>query len=135
VSYGVGSGLGASPYERHGTWTASAIYAPQNLARLEQAFHEEIARIYRDGFTAEELKDAKNGLLRSRQLARAQDGGLAGTLAAYLELDRTMAFQAKIDREIEALTLDQVNAAFRKYVDPSKLVFVYAGDFAKAGAK
>jgi zinc protease len=43
-----------------------------------------------------------------------------------------MAFSEKIDREVEAATPEQVNAAFRKYVDPAKLVFVYAGDFAKA---
>ena len=131
LSYDIRSGFAASPFEPHATWTASAIYAPQNLARLEQAFREEIARAYRDGFTAEELKDSKSGLAQSRRLARAQDNTLAGMIAGHLELDRTMAYQAKIDRDIDALTLEQVNTAFRKYVDPSKLVFIYAGDFAK----
>jgi zinc protease len=131
LSYGINSGFAASSYEPHATWSAFAIYAPQNLGRLQQAFREEVARAYRDGFTAEELKDGKSGLLQSRRLARAQDNTLAGMIAGQLELDRTMAYQAKIDREIEALTLEQVNAAFRKYVDPSKLVFIYAGDFAK----
>jgi zinc protease len=110
-----------------------AIYAPQNLARLQQAFREEVTRVQRDGFNAVELENAKSGLLQSRRLSRAQDGPLAGGIASQLELGRTMAFAAKIDRDIEALTLEQANAAFRKYVDASKLVFVYAGDFAKTG--
>ena len=62
---------------------------------------------------------------------RSGNANLHRPLAGHLELDRTMAYQAKIDRDIDALTLEQVNTAFRKYVDPSKLVFIYAGDFAK----
>ena len=132
VSYGVGSGLNVSPYERSASWTASAIYAPENRKRLQQGFDEEIAGASKGGFTAEQLADAKKGLLNARRLQRAQDGALAGTLASELELGRTMEFDAKIDAAIESLTLEQVNAAFKKYVDPSRLVTVYAGDFAKS---
>jgi zinc protease len=132
LSYGINSSMNANAFEPHTTWLTAAIYAPENVARLQKAFEEEIGRVYRDGFTAEELKDAKSGLLSTRRLARAQDAGLASTLAFYLEIDRTMAYQAKVDRAIEALTLEQANAAFRKYIDPSKLASAYAGDFAKA---
>jgi zinc protease len=131
ISYGAGSGFGASSHEQHATWSANAIYAPQNLKRLEAAVREELDRVRRDGFTEAELKDGKSGLLQSRRLALAQDAGLATTLAGQLELGRTMDYIAGIDRAIEAVTLEQANAAFRKYVDPAKLVNVYAGDFAK----
>jgi zinc protease len=132
ISYGINSGMNANSFEPHTTWTTAAIYAPQNLERLQKAFAEEIGRVVKDGFTAEELRDGKAGLLSQRRLARAQDPGLAATLAFYQELDRTMEYQARVDRAIEALTLQQVNAAFRKYIDPAKLATVYAGDFAKA---
>jgi zinc protease len=131
ISYGINSGMNANAFEPHSTWTTAAIYAPQNLSRLQAAFAEEIGRVYATGFTADELKDAKAGLIQARKLARAQDNGLTTTLAFYLELDRTMAYQAKVDRAIEALTLEQANAAFRKYIDPSKLASAYAGDFAR----
>ncbi len=134
VSYGVGSGISVSPFEKSATWTAQAIYAPENLARLKQGFSEEIATAKSAGFTAQQLADAKKGLLLSRRLGRAQDAQLASTLALELEVERTMAFDQRIDQAIEALTLEQVNAAFRKYLDASQLVAVYAGDFAK-GAK
>ena len=35
---------------------------------------------------------------------------------------------------IEALTVDQVNAAVRRLADPSKMVYVLSGDIAKAKA-
>ena len=135
LSYGVGTNVTASAYEPHGTLTAYAIYAPQNLARLDQAFQEEYSRIFREGFTADQLKVAKTGLLQARTLSRAQDRSLVDVLTDRLDRDRTLAYDAKVDRDIEALTPEQASAAFRKYFDPAKLVIVRAGDFAKGAPK
>jgi zinc protease len=41
-----------------------------------------------------------------------------------------MAFTSALLASIDKLTVADVNAALRKYVDPSKLTQVYAGDFA-----
>ncbi|HEX5130740.1 MAG TPA: insulinase family protein, partial [Usitatibacter sp.] len=131
TSYGVGAGINASSHEPHGTFTAAAIYAPQNVKRLDDAFAEEMGRVMRDGFTEAELKDAKSGLAQARRLSLAQDRDLTVALTSQLELGRTMDYVAKIDREIAAVTLEQANAAFRKYVDPAKLARVYAGDWTK----
>ena len=131
LSYGASSGLNASSYEPHATWTAAAIYAPQNVKRLEAAFQEEVMRVFTAGFTAQELEDGKKGLLTARRLGLAQDRDLATQLTAQLELGRKMDYVAGLDRAIEAVTLEQANAAFRKYFDPAKLVRIYAGDFAK----
>jgi zinc protease len=49
------------------------------------------------------------------------------------QLDRTLAWDEKIDAAIDALTLDQVNAAFRKRVNVAGVSIVKAGDFKKAG--
>jgi zinc protease len=132
ISYGAASQLVVDSHETHAAWNALAIYAPQNLKRLEQAFREEVTRVMESGFTPAELADAKTGLAQARRLALAQDSELASQLTAQLELDRTMDYVAGVDRAIEAVTLEQANAVFRKYLDPSKLVKVYAGDFAKA---
>jgi zinc protease len=131
TSYGVGAGINASSHEAHGTFTAAAIYAPQNVKRLDDAFAEEMGRVMREGFTEAELKDAKSGLAQARRLSLAQDRDLTVALTSQLELGRTMDYVAKIDREIAAVTLEQANAAFRKYVDPAKLARVYAGDWTK----
>ena len=131
LSYGVGSQVNVSALEPHGMLDLFAIYAPQNLARLDDAMREEYARIVREGFTADQLKVAKTGLLQRRTLSRAQDGTLVDILTDRLDRGRTLEFDAKVDREVESLTLDRVAGVFRKYFDPSKLVVVRAGDFAK----
>jgi len=66
---------------------------------------------------------------------RTQDGGVARDLAAYLPLGRTFAYDANLEKQVDSLTVDQVNAALRKHLDPSKLTIVKAGDFAKAAKK
>ena len=97
LSYGVGSGLNASSLDRVRPFTATAIYAPQNVAKLEAAFKEEIERMLKDGFTAEEVAAAKSGYLQSRQVTRAQDNELAGRLNNYLFLDRTLDWDADLE--------------------------------------
>jgi zinc protease len=129
LSYGVGSSVQWSSLELNSPWQTAAIYAPQNRAKLEAAFKEEVARALQDGFTAQELREAQSGLLSARRLARAQDASLASALANNLYLGRTFAVSARIDAAIENLTLEQVNAALRQYLTPDQFVWAFAGDF------
>jgi zinc protease len=135
LSYGISSSLSVSSFDRRGGMTITAICAPQNMSRLEQCVQEELDRLLRDGVTNEELNQAKNGWLQSQKVGRASDGALVGMLSNLRYLDRSMTWQAELERKVEALTPDQVLAALRKNIDPKKLVIVAAGDFgAKAGS-
>ncbi len=129
LSYDVRSSVRWSNREPNSIWQASAIFAPANRAKVEAAMTEELTRALREGFTAKELADGKNGLLSFRRLSRAQDANLAFALAANLDLGRTLARAAEVEAQLQALTLEQVNAALRKYVDPSRFAGGVAGDF------
>lgn len=135
ISYGVSSGFSASPLDESGAFFANAIYAPQNVDRLEAAFKEEIQKVVTDGFTADEIDAAKKGWLLNRQRNRGQDNGLAGTLANYLYLNRTFAWDGELDKKVQALTPEQINAAMKKYLTLDKISVFKAGDFANAKAK
>ena len=132
LSYGVGSGLAVSASDSAGTFTANAIYAPENVTKLEAAFKEEVARALKDGFTAEELAAAKTGYLQSRQVSRAQDRELTLALSNAGLANRTLAFDAAFESKIAALTTEQVASTMRKYIDLNKITIVKAGDFAKS---
>ncbi len=131
LSYGVGSGININSLDEYGQFMARAIYAPQNVEKLEAAFKEEIARMLKDGFTAEEVEAAKSGFLQSRQVSRAQDNELASRLNNYLFLGRTLQWDADLDAKLRALTPEQINAAMRRHIDPTKITIIKAGDFAK----
>jgi zinc protease len=135
ISYGVGSALSASPLDTVGGFQTYAIYAPENAQRVEQAFREELDRMLKDGFTAEEVREAKGGWLQSRQVGRSQDQGLAAQLGNYAFLGRTLAYDSGLEKQVAALTPEVINAAMRKFIDPSRITIVKAGDFAKGKAE
>ena len=83
----------------------------------------------------EELADAKKSILEERKIGRAQDNELAAGLVAQALTNRTMAYTEKMDAQIEASSLAEVNAAIRKALDPAKFLYVYAGDFVAAAKK
>jgi zinc protease len=131
LSYDVRSSIGWSNFEPNSQWTASAIFAPQNQPKVEAAFREELARALKDGFTAQELAEGQRGLLSFRRLSRAQDATVAGALAGNLYVGRTFARAAEVDAQLQALTLEQVNAALRRHLKPENFVYGFAGDFKK----
>ena len=96
---------------------------------METAFKEEVARALKDGYTATELDEAKNGLVSARRLSRAQDARLAAGLASNLHLGRDFALSQRVDEAIAAASLEQVNAALRKYLQPDRFVYALGGDF------
>jgi zinc protease len=135
ISYGVGSFFSAGNLDKVGSFTAYAIYAPENVGRLEETFKEEILKAVNEGFTAEEVEAAKSGWLQSRTVGRAQDASIAGTLNNYLFTGRTMEWDAELEKKVQALTVEEINAAMKKHLSYDKLNMVKAGDFAKAKAK
>lgn len=132
LSYGGGSQLEAGDLDRAGAFGINAIAAPQNLQRLDAAIRAELARAVKDGFTAAELAGAKSGLMQQRQQTRADDGALAAGWTAYLYRGRTYDWSRQFEAKLMAVTLPQLNAAFRKAIDPARLSVVMAGDQEKA---
>jgi len=129
LSYGVTSGLSVSSLDQRSGFTITAIVNPKNLSRLQQCALEELDRLLRDGVTAEELDQAREGYLQTLKLGRSSDPGLAGTLGSLRHLDRTMAWESDLEKKIAALTPEQVKSALNRHIDPKKLVVVAAGDF------
>jgi zinc protease len=135
LSYGVGSSFNASALDETGTFMANAIYAPENADKLEAAFKDEIAKLLKEGFTAQEIEEAKRGFLQRGQLSRAQDRELSGRLNSYLFLNRTIAWDAELESRVQSLNAEQINSAMRKYLTPENITIIKAGDFAKAKEK
>lgn len=135
LSYGIGSGLSVRSLDRAASWVINGTAAPQNMAKVEAAVKEEIEKVLKDGFPQAELAVAKSGALQQFLQARAQDGTLAGGWANNLFTGRTYAWQQQFEEKVRALKVEDVNAAFRKYIDPAKLSIFKALDPAKAEAK
>ncbi len=132
LSYSVGSQLKVGSLDRAGSWTAYAIAAPQNIAKVEAAFREELAKALKDGFMPAEIAAAKSGALQQRLQQRAQDGMLAGAWTGLMFVNRTFSFSQQFEERLSGLKADDLQAAMKKHLDPSKITVIKAGDFAKA---
>jgi len=135
LSYGVSAQGGGGIFDRAGSWVAQAIAAPQNIAKVESALREELARALKDGFTDAEIAKAKSGWQQSFAQIRVQDQQLAGRLLSHLDSGRTfLSWDKAFEQRVLALTPEAIRTALRKHLDPAKLTIVKAGDFAKAPA-
>jgi len=131
LSYSTYTSFTSSAFDESASFRVSAIYAPQNRARVESAIREELVRAARDGFTAGEVEAAKKSLLEARRLSRTQDRALAARLGSYLFAKRTFQWDIDFESRIAALTPEQVHAALKRHIDPDRLSVVTAGAFKK----
>jgi zinc protease len=129
LSYGVGSGLTAHPIDERCSLTIFAIANPANRDKVMAAIDEELKKLIEGGVTAAELKAAREGYLKSQQVARSSDARLIDLLSQNLFAGRTMDYARNLEARIGKLTVDEVNEAIREYVDPEGLVIATAGDF------
>ncbi|HWE36891.1 MAG TPA: pitrilysin family protein [Isosphaeraceae bacterium] len=128
LSYGASSMFNADPLDPRATLMVTAICNPANLPRAIVCMDDEVAKILRDGVTAEELDQAKVGYRRQQEVRRASDMALTALLARDLYLGRTLKHDADLERAIDALTPEAVSSALRRHLDPKRLVVIGAGD-------
>jgi zinc protease len=129
LSYGVTSSISIPSRGTDARFSINAITNPENIDAVEKAAMEELTRFIQDGPTEKELDDAKKAYLEARKIGRASDGAIAGQLVSNLDLGRNFAYIAHEEQQIEALTTEQVRAAWQRYIDPKRLVILRAGDF------
>ncbi len=99
-------GIGATP--------ADGV-APE---QLEQAIDKELRKLIEEGVTAQELAEAKTRLVDAATFARDSLSGPAMIFGYALITGHTIDDIEYWPYDIQAVTLDDVNAAARKYLNP-----------------
>ena len=134
-SYGTGSGLSLDFNEPYGMYYMRAIAAPENMKKVVAAYKEEVDKVLKDGFTQAEVTDAIAGEIKSLRVSWSNDGTIARLLVDNKQLKRDLAWYTDYVEKMNALTLEEVNAAFKKYIATKELNIFTAGDFAKSAKK
>ncbi len=129
LSYGAGTFLRVGTHDDFAAMLGYAIYAPQNVEKIERGFSEEVTLAVEKGFTDAELKLSREGLLKQLEQGRAEDQSLVQDLVQQLDLGRTTAFDQQLEDKIRSLSVGEINAALKKFVDPKKFSVIKVGDF------
>ena len=130
-SYGTGSALHLEFDKRYGVFLMGASAAPENMPKVVEAYKEEVNKALTEGFTQQELDNAIEGELKDLRSSWANDARIAAVLSDNKELGRDLAWFTDYQEKLKALTLAQVNQAFKTYIAKDKLNIFAAGDFAK----
>jgi zinc protease len=133
LSYGASAGFTIRTKDDGSLLSGGAIAAPQNMAKVEADFNQELALALKDGFTADEVAKAKKTWLDARAEQRTEVGSVADLLSSRERWDRTLLWDAKLEAAVAALTPQQVNDAFKRHIDPTDISIVKGGDFKKSG--
>lgn len=85
---------------------------------------------YRNGITAEDLEFTKNALIKSNAREFETLGALLGILRNINAYDLPFDYIKQEEDIVRNMTLEEHRALAQKYIDPSKMVYVVAGDAA-----
>jgi zinc protease len=93
-----------------------------DIVEVEAEMLAIIAGVVADGVTEEELTRARNGMLAAAIYARDSVQGAARTFGAALSIGRTIEDVESWPERVEALTVEDINAAARYVFDETQSV-------------
>ena len=145
--YGIGGRLGDSIRERQGmayyvlsSFDANVVEGPlivragvnpANVDRAIASIDEEMRRMAGDGLTPEELADCKQYLIGSIPRLLETNGAIATFLQTAEFFGLGLDHDLRLPSLLDAVTLEDVNAAARQTLDVNRAALVVAGPYQK----
>lgn len=126
LTYGIGAAVSNDLYV-DGDWRIDASFAPAMLEQGIASSRRELLAWHDKGITAAELERAKTEVAGTYKVRLATTGGTAGTILQMLNAGMPLSFVDEYPQRVAALTLEQVNGAIKRHLDPAKMVLVQAG--------
>ncbi len=123
--YGIGTG--SSVREHSAAIRGSAQSENENVAEAIAVTRAEMARLYNEGATETEVRDAITYLTGSFALDLDSNVKIASVLHAYQTDGRDIAYINRRNDLIRAVTLDDVNRVIRRLFNPDAFTFVVVG--------
>jgi zinc protease len=131
LTYGINSRFRA-PSLAAGPWYVGVSVNPNNIEKAINSALNVLRDYVENGIRADELADEKSSAIGSFKVSLATNAGLASATwnAEFYGLGTD--FIDRYPQIIQAVTIEEVNAAIRKYFRPDHLTVVLAGDIEAA---
>jgi zinc protease len=127
--YTYGARTSISGLKNHGDFVASA--AVRSTATLESTeIFRDLMTKYREGVSQEDVDFTKDALQKGNALRFETQRALMGMLNTMTSYGLPDDYIAQEENYVKNLTVDEVNAEVRKYIDPMRMYYVVAGDAA-----
>lgn len=126
LTYGIGSSVANDTFA-DGEWRITATFAPALLDRGIASTKRQLTEWYQHGITADELARRQDNLVGSFQVGLATTEGLTQTLLLTLHRGKDLAWIDQFPGAVRSLTVDQVNGAIKKHLNPDEMFLIKAG--------
>lgn len=133
LTYGIGSRFRA-PSLAAGPWYIAVSVNPSNVEKAIGSALNVLRDYVTNGMTADELADEKSSAIGSFKVSLSTNAGLAEALWNAEFFGLGLDYLDRFPELIGAVTLEEANAAIRKYFRPDQLTVVIAGDYQAAPA-
>ncbi len=117
----LGGGLGPGP------WYATCGCDPANVDKAVELMIEGLKRFSIEPVSAQELDDCKANFTGRLPLSMESNGGVSGALLNLERYDLGLDYYRRYPDLVSAVTPEDVLAAARHYIDPSRLAIAVAG--------
>lgn len=131
LAYGIRSFFNSEALDNSSRFQVMASCNPTKVANVDKAVFEELKLLIEKGIDPKEFSESQKALLAQWKIERSSDSRIAGILAENLSAKRNMDFYRNLEKQVETLTPQQVVDAFKKHIDPDKMITIWAGDFKK----
>jgi len=128
-TYGVGSGIQASPFV--GAWTSNMSVRTEVTEASLRDLLAEIAEMRDKPVPAKELADSKRAIVAQFALSLESPQQMLGYSLDIWELGLPANYWDTYPTRVSAITAEQAQTAAKKYWDPSRLQIVAVGDATK----
>ena len=129
LAYSVG-GAAQIYYNRPGLFYSHALTRNEQALETVEAIREEIVRLRDKGVTDTELAEAKQSILNSFVFNFDSPSKIINRQMTYEFYGYPMDFAEKLLENIQKVTVDDVNRASKKYLDPEKMQLIGVGNTA-----
>jgi len=127
MAYSVSSALEAQIIE--GPLLIRAGVSPENVDRAIASIDQELANLRSEGLTERELTESRNYLIGSMPGTLETNAGVANFLQRAEVFGLGTDFDVRVNDLLREVTLDDVNAAARRALDPDRASIVVAGPY------
>jgi len=128
-TYGAYSGFASSKYR--GTWNASSEVRTEVTEGAMKEFKYEFERLGTEKVTAEELENAKRGIIGSFALSLEQPATLIQNIITQKIYNLPADYWDTYPQMVSAITAEDVQRVAQKYIDMKHLQVVAVGDASK----
>ncbi|MCP2025826.1 zinc protease [Flavobacterium sp. HSC-32F16] len=116
-----------------GYWYINASFNPNLFQKGLDATMVQVNKWIKDGITAEELENKKTNLIGSFKVGLSTTTGLSTTILNFIERGLEPNYVEQYPKDIEKVTLKDVNDAIKKYVQLDKMIIIKSGSLDKDG--